>query len=631
MLQKIRDGLQGRRWLTLLLLGALALVFAAWGAYGIVDLSVGGGAYAAKVEGEKISLEEAREAWSQQQAQFSERFGGAELPDVFKQQLQNELLEEMVRAVALSEHARELGYRVTSEQIHKALREVPAFQLDGKYSADVARERLAQAGISLAAFEADLRRGLQRMQIQKGIQSSEFVTPLELERLHALQDEQREVRYATLAPEKFAGDARVDEAAVQEYFKKHQSNYLTTETVRLAYGELRLDQLAAQAQVSDTELREAYDKSKDRYVQPEKRRGRHILIKEGPEALKKAQEIFNQAKSEADFSALAKQHSQDAGSAAQGGELGWAERSYFVGPFADALFAMQPGEVRGPVKTQFGYHVIKLDEIQPGKTRTFDEARADIEAEVRRDRAQDQLGNAQEQLARRLEESGVDFDALAKEFGLQIGEVASFQRNTGGAPLGAAPELQELVFSAPVLNEKRIGGPLVLGEDRLVVVKALEHRKPTPRPVADVRDEIVAAIRKERGAAAAEKAADNARARLLSGASFDDVAKELGLTAEPARYVGRTDPSVPAPIRNLVFSSPKPAGKPIYRTVKLEDGGAAVVAITGSRLDPSGSAADRKIARSNEAAARIGAGAVATYVKAVRSKADVDKNPKAFE
>src|SRR5215210_1923273 len=213
MLQKIRDSLQAQRWLAAAVLGVLALVFAAWGAYGIVDLKIGGGDYAAKVAGEKISIEEAREAWSQQQGEWQQRFGG-ELPEEFKRQLQSELLENLVRSTALRAHARELGYRVTDEQIRTALRKIPAFQIDGKYSAQVARERLAQAGISLPAFEADLRRGLQRTQIQRGIEASDFVTPAELERLHGLEDEQREVRYATLTPDKYAGDAAVGDSDI---------------------------------------------------------------------------------------------------------------------------------------------------------------------------------------------------------------------------------------------------------------------------------------------------------------------------------------------------------------------------------------------------------------------------------
>jgi len=265
------------------------------------------------------------------------------------------------------------------------------------------------------------------------------------------------------------------------------------------------------------------------------------------------------------------------------------------------------------------------------KTRSFDEARAEIDAQLRHDRAQDRLGDTQEQIARKLEQPGADFDALVKEFGLKTGEVPSFERGSGGAPLGAAQELQEVVFSAPVLNEKRIGGPVVLGEDRLVIVKALEHRMPKPRPVAEVRDQIVAAIAKERGTAAAAKAADATRARLLSGASFDDAMKEIGVTAEPAHFVSRKDPATPAPIRSAIFDSAKPAGKPVFRTVKLDDGGSAVVAITAVRRDPSASAPERQSARSSEAASRHGEGDVAAYIEEVRNRADVAKNPKAFE
>jgi peptidyl-prolyl cis-trans isomerase D len=633
MLQKIRDGLQGQRWLAVLIIGALGLVFAAWGAYGIVDLNVGGiGSYAAKVEGERISLDEARDAWSRQQARIAQQFGG-ELPEAFRKQMQEQLLESMIQDSALTQHARSQGYRVSDAQVHQALREIPAFQIDGKYSAEAAKSLLAQNGITPAQFEADLRGGLQRTQVQRGVQASDFVTPLELERLHALEDQQREVRYAVFPAEKFAGTAPVEDAAVQDYIKKNQSRYLTTESVRLAYGELRLDQVTARIAISEPELREEYEKTKSRYEQGERRQAHHILIKdEGAQSLAKAQEVLAEARKPGqDFGALARKHSADPGSAAQGGDLGLVGRGNFVKPFEDALFAMSVGEIRGPVKTEFGYHIIRLDQVVAGHTRTFEEARPELEAQLRSDRALDQLGDAQERMGRKLEESGGDFDALVKEFGLQAGEIAQYQRGAGGAPLGTAPELQELVFSAPVLHEKRIGGPIAVGEDRIVIVKVLEHRKPQPRPVAEIREEVVAAIRHERGSEGARKAADAARARLLSGASFDDVAKEQGVAAEAARFIGRDDPSVPAAVRSSAFEAPKPAGKPTFRAVQLEDGGSAVLAVTAARLDPTGLSAERQNERRDQATGRHGAADVAAYVAELRRAADVDKNPKAFE
>jgi peptidyl-prolyl cis-trans isomerase D len=303
-----------------------------------------------------------------------------------------------------------------------------------------------------------------------------------------------------------------------------------------------------------------------------------------------------------------------------------------VAPFADVLFSTPVGEIRGPVKTQYGFHIIRVNEIQAGKTQTFEQARAEVDAQLRRDRAADRFGDRQEQLQRRLEQPGADFDALAKEFQLQTGEVARFLRGTGGAPLGTSNELQDVVFSTPVLDEGRIGAPVLLGEDRIVIVKALEHHKAAPQPLEQVHEVIIAAILKARGSAAAVKAAEDARDKLNGGASFDQVLHDLGVTAEPAHFVGRTDPSIPAQIREAVFRAPKPeGGKPVYRALPLSEGGAALVAVTNLRThsDVANPQADSTAAQ--KALARQAEGEVAAYMDEVRRTTDVKKNPKAFE
>jgi peptidyl-prolyl cis-trans isomerase D len=635
MLQKIRDSLQSQRWLAIVVLGALALVFAAWGAYGIVNIKVAGGDYAAKVGSEKLSLAEVREDWMRQQSRWQQQFG-QEIPAEMKPSVQNSLLESKIRELALTQRARELGYRVTDEQIQEAIRSEGAFQIDGKYSPQAAKARLAQAGVSLATFTTKTREALERMQVQVPTQASDFLTARESERLRALTDEQREVRYALLTPAKFAGTAAIGEAAVAAYYKNHQAQYMTAESVKLEYAELRLDQLAAQMTVTDNDLRDYYAKAKERYVVPEKRRASHILIQipagKDADALarKKAEDVLAQARSGKDFGALAKQYSQDVGSAAKGGDLGWVERTSLVG-LGDELFSAPVGEIRGPVKTQFGYHIIRVDEIQQGKAQTFEQARGEIEAQVRRDKASDRFGDRQEQLQRRLEQPGADFDALVKEFQLQPGQVAQFLRGTGGAPLGTSNELQDAVFSSAVLDEGRIGGPVLMGEDRIVIVKDLEHHKAAPRPLEEVHEVIMAAILKERGNAAAVKAADEARDKLSSGATFDQLLHELGVTAEPAHFVGRTDPSIPAPIREAVFRAPKPQGKPVYRALPLPEGGAALVAITTLRTRAEVADPKADAAAAEKALLRQAEGEVEAYMEEVRRTADVKKNPKAFE
>jgi peptidyl-prolyl cis-trans isomerase D len=633
MLQRIRDSLQTQKWLAIVILGALALVFAAWGAYGIVDLGLGSGNYAAKVDGEKVSIKDAQEAWQQQQMQWQQRMGG-ELPADLKSRLQDQLLEGMVRDALIGKHSHDLGYRVSDQQLHEYIRQIPAFQIDGKYNPAQAKYALDRAGMSLPVFEASLRRDMQRGQIENGLRISDFITPTELKRLQDLEAEQREVRYATIPTDKFAAEAKVDDAVVEAYYKQNQAQYMTPEYVQLAYAELRLEQLASQVTVSDDDLKAYYEKNKDKYVTPEKRHSHHILIESGTNdaaALKKAQDVLAEAKSGKDFGELAKKYSQDPGSAQKGGDLDWAERGYFDKAFADALFSMSAGEIRGPVKSQYGYHIIRLDEVQPSKGRTLEEGRAEIEAQLRKEKAADRFGDAQEQIQQKLEQPGADLNALAKELNLQTGEVAQFERGKGGAPLGDSPELEEAVFSNAVLDEHKIGGPVAMGEDRLVIVKALSHKKPEPKPLATVRDEIVAAIRKEKGTQAAAAAAEAARAKLNAGTSFDEVAKELGVTADPAHFVGREDPSVPTPIRDAVFKAPKPAnGKTVNRAVSLENGSSAIVAVSNVRTEPNPNPED--LARGKrEVIQRHAQGDAVAYLDELRRSVEVSKNPKAFE
>ena len=637
MLQSIGDSLKGytgarwRKWFAYLVLGLLSLIFAAWGAYGIVNLNFGSSNYAAEANGAKISLEDARNAWMRQQAQWQQRLGGAEIPAKLRSRLQDQMLEGMITNALLVQRTEDLGYRVSHEQLREAVQGEPAFQVGGQYNPEAAKAALAQAGISLDTFEQELRGDLQRMQLEGGIRASDFMTPLESKRLGELEDQEREVRYLLLPVDSFK-PATVADAEVEAYYKAHQAQYMTPESVHLQYAELRLEALAAQQTVSEADLRAAYEKNRSRLQAPEKRRARHILItgKDDAAALAQAQQVLAQAKAGKDFSELAKQYSQDPGSARNGGDLGWAERGSFVKPFADALFGMKVGEIAGPVKTQFGYHIIRLDDVQATKGKSFEEARAELESQLRRDRATDRFGDIQEQLQSKLQEPNADLGALAQQYGMQQGDIASYAKGAGAVPLGSAPALQDLLFGDPPLAVGRAGGPVLLGDDRLAIVKVLDHRKPQPRPLAEVRDGIVAAIAKEQGGNAALAAAQAARTKIEGGASLDAVARELKLNADPAHFIGRGDPSVPSQVRDAAFAVPRPGAKPELRAITTSGGGAALVEVSAVRT---GTAHDAQAQseRVHQEQQRQGTADVLAYVEQVRRTADVKKNPNAFE
>ncbi|MBV8782642.1 MAG: SurA N-terminal domain-containing protein [Gammaproteobacteria bacterium] len=628
MLQSIRDRLHGP--LAYVVLGPIVVVFVAWGAYGLINQGVGASSYAAEANGEKISLEEARNAWLHQQA----RFGGQELPAELRTQLQDSTLEGLIENRLLDKRTQDLGYRVGPEQLRVAVQEIPAFQINGQYSAEAARVALQQAGLNEETFEAELRDDVRRLQLEGGIRASNFLTPTELARLGQLQDEEREARYFTLPAEHFASAVKVDEAAVADFYKNHQSQFMTPESDRLQYAELRLESLAAGEEVSEADLHAAYEKNRSRLEIAERRHARQILItaKDDAAALAQAQQVLAEARSGKDFAALARQYSKDPGSAKNGGDLGWVERSNFaaVAPeLADALFGMSVGEIKGPVKTKYGYHILRLEEVQAGGGKSFEQARPDLEAQLRRDRATDRFGEIQEQLQTRLAQPGADLGALAQEFHLQQGEIDSFQKGPGGAPLGPAVPLQQLLFGDAPVGAGKIAGPVLLGDDRLLIVKVLEHRAPAAKPLPSVHDAIVAALTREQETHAALQAAQAASAELEGGASFESVAAKLHVSAEPAHFVGRQDPSLAAPVREAVFAMPRPSGRTLYRAVPLGDG-AAVVALSAVRSPPQQNA-QAQAERGSQQAQRDADEDVSAYVSALRRNADVRKNPKAFE
>ena len=629
MLQKITDTIETHKWLWYSILGALALVFAAWGAYGLVNLNVSTSSYAAEANGQTISLDEAHRIWLREQQQY-----GGTIPPAEQKSDQDKVLEGLISDALMSQRTQKLGYRVSQDELVAAIRNEPAFQIAGQYSPEAAREILAQNQLTLDQYEDEKRSDLRRLQLLDGIVSSDFVTPAEAARAQALREQEREIQYAILPAADYKSDAPIDQAAIEAYYKAHEADYRVPESVDLQYAQLTLEQVASTETVSDSDLQAAYDKQKASFIVPERREASHILIPFGKDpaaALKQADQVLALAKSGQNFAALAKKYSQDPGSAQNGGSLGWIDRAGFVAPFADALFGMKSvGDIVGPVKTQYGYHIIRLDGIQPGRTKTLAEARPQLQAQIQQSQATNRFGDIEDQLQDALQSPGASLAGLAKQFNLTTGEVPQFLRDRGGPPLGQAKPLQSQVFGSAAVADQTLGGPVILDNDKMVIFKVTARHPAHVKPLADVRDNIIAALEKQREADAALAAAKAARAQLLSGASFDQVAKSLKVTADPPKFIGRGDPSVPAEILSAAFDSAKPVHGPVYEAVSLQNGGAALVAVTQIRTSQQ---TNRYLeqALAQEQLQRNGNAEALGYIAQVRATAKVRKNPDAFQ
>jgi peptidyl-prolyl cis-trans isomerase D len=606
MLQTIHDKLKG--WLAIVVLGAIGLVFVFWG----INWTLSAPNYAAKVNGSEISTNEVRQAYQQQLAQF-ERQSPGPLDDLQRNDIKRRVLDQYVNTEAVVTRADKLGYRVSDSELLAAMAQIPAFQVDGKFDKVHALALLRGEGRSVTEIEDLIRRDVKLKQLDQALGLSSFATPTEVTQLRALTRQQRELSWFTLSAAKYAADATPDDAAVKAYYDAHKAEYMTPETVNLRYIELSVTQLESKVTVDDAQLKAYYDQQKaktpERFTQAEQRRVRHILLqvadpKDDAAVKAKAEGLLKRAQAGEDFSSLAKQFSQDSGSAPQGGDLGWSERKAFVTPFADAAFTMKEGEIRGPVKTQFGYHILKLDGIQPVSVKTFEQAKSELEAEYRRNEAERLFNNAQDQLADAALQNTTDIDVVARKAGLTVHDIPNFSRVDGGGDLGNSAPVIEAAFSQDVLDG-RLSPIVEVEKGRGVVVRATDHKLPQQKPLEAVRTEVIAAWKKQRGTELAAAAAADAVKRLSAGEAWDVVAKSLGVTPQPAKFVARIDQTA-------------------------SGGDADVIAITAVREDPNDAKElDAQLRR--QYAQQVASSESQAYALAARADAKVTLNPSALD
>ncbi len=562
MLQLIRERAQG--WFAWAIVLLLIIPFALWGINEYFDGDTE--TYVAKVNGKNISVNEFQRTYDQQRARLQSMLGANFDPALLDdKRIKRDVLDMLVDEEVLVQAAAKAGYRISNEQLSAEIQQVDSFQRDGRFDKELYNQFLRGQGMSVGDFEARLRRILLIGQFRNGIMNTAVITTREVGNIARLREQQRDIGYFTLPVTAFMADAVVSDAEVRQYYEKNRERFSVPEQVSVEYLELSADELAQRVPVDEQALRKFYDEKSAELAMEEQRKAAHILIqvdksaddKTVAAARAKAEKVLAQARAGEPFEKLAKQFSDDPGSASSGGDLGYFGRGVMDKAFEQAAFALKVGQVSDLVRSDFGFHIIKLSDIKSAHTQSFEEARVKIEQDYRRHRAEEQFFEQSELLSNAAYENPDSLAPVAKAVGLAIKASGLFTRDAGDG-IASDPKVRAAAFSDEVLRGNN-GEPVELGNNRLVVLRVKEHKPAVVRPLEEVRDQVVAKLRIQAARDKTKSTGEAALARLKKGEDPAALAREYHAEWKQAGYLKREDRSIDPAIINASFKLAKPA------------------------------------------------------------------------
>ncbi len=622
MLQKIRDRSTG--WVSIFLFIIIGLAFALWG----VPNEFTSRNKVVQVNGEEIPLEEVRRAYRNQLNQFQQF---STVTPEQEEAIRNQVLQGLVVDEVLSQHSQDAGYHVGNDDLVKYIRNMEVFQDQGQFSMDLFQTRLSLQGMSPQYFEEQIRRALRISQIRRSISDTAFVTPYELEQRARLEREQRTAEWARISVDPASEDIEIPDEEIQAYYDDNAPLFMEPERVDIEYVSLNLDDMAAETVVTDQDLRDYYANEVEagRFQAPEERRARHILVAvdgdtNDTEAKGKADELLARLEAGEDFSALAQELSDDPGSGPEGGDLGWAQREAYVGAFADALFSMAPGELRGPVRTEFGYHLIRMEEQRGGVPKTFEEVETELRAELGRTLAEDRYYESLDQMQSLSFENPSSLQPLADELELEVQRLDGILRSGSiESDIGANLAVIDAAFSERVLDQGENSDLIELMPEHRLVLRVAEHHPSTQRPLEEVRDTIVTALRESKARELARERGEALLAQLREGdAQLGELSSEPGVEYNEADQYRRTS-GLPPALRDSLFKAEVPeAGEATIEGLQLDDGSYgiyALMSVTPGSIENLGAA--------DGPASQEGIGDLTAYITQLREDASVILQP----
>jgi peptidyl-prolyl cis-trans isomerase D len=592
----------------------------------------------ATVAGKPVTPPEFENALRTQQEQMRGMLGQNYDPSMFESpEVRQQVLDGVINQRLLQAKAVDLSLTAPDSELRRVILDIPSFQDNGKFSETRYDEVLKANNRSRASFEQGLRADLSQQPLQDALARAGFVSAAQVALYQQITEQGREIQVAILSPEANLSKVKIDDAKVREEFDAKQDAFRAPEQVKIEYLQLNQASLLPQVSVTADETKAAYDTRAKEFSAPEERRASHFLLsvdkddkgKVKPEsrdaAKAEAEALMKQAGASAEkFAEIAKTKSKDPGSAAQGGDLGFFGRGQMVKAFDDAVFSMKPGEVRGPIETDFGFHVIRLVDIKTERIRTLEEVKAQLETELKQQRASKLFNEGAEKFQNRVYEQSDNYTKLAEDLKLEVKKTDWMTRSQVQGLAAGNQKFAQGVFAPGSLAAKKNSEAIDLGNNSLISARVVDYKPSTVRPFEEVKAQILTQLQRRAATEITTKEGQEKLKAIAGGATDSSV------TFSPAQTLVRQRgvPGINAALTKEVFAANVSKGA-AYVGGPNDAGGYAIARVV-KVVEPQAANAEKIKSLGQRLVGQSGADVSTAYLTALKDTIKVQIRPGAL-
>jgi len=559
----------------------LALIILSFVLTGMSSYLTGGsGDYAAKVNGQEIGRAQLEEAVQSQrsrlQQQLGDQFSALAGSDGYMQQLRQESLNNLIDVTLLDQYSKKLGITVSDQQIKDAILATPQFQTDGHFDNTKYLQSIQGMGYSADNFAKLMKQQLVSQQLAQAFGTSDFVLPAETKTMSELLLQERDVRTATLDTAALAAKQQVSDSEAQAFYEQNKNNFVSPEQVKVSYIQMDAAVMQGKSTVSDADVTAYYDQHKSEFGQPERRRYSVIVLKTQADADAVAAELSKGA----DFAALAKSKSIDTLSGKLGGLMDWVEPETTLPEFKSANLTTK-GQVSGVIKSDSGFFILRLEDIKPEQTKPLAQVHDSIVNKLKQEKTVDAYYALQQKVSEAATNDNESLASAEEVAGVKATHTDWFTQQAIPAGINFKPVVQA-IFEGGLIGQDGTPGNnsdiITVDGDRAFVVRVDAHKAEGFKPLADVKDQVVALVKRQKAENQARIDGEKLLTALKAGKG-DEALKAAGLSFGDMLKVQRTQQ--PSAFEQNVYALPHPQkDQPVYGLSQDEKGNSVLVELT---------------------------------------------------